>query len=184
LEQINREAGRKIFDPITVLNTDSILLYQISFIYTMTQEGTYKILNSSEEAVRKILTQYAGRNHSPEEIRELARDYASRLKRINLLFRETDVDEGLEKIHGWLRGFQDEVTVKGLEDLCGTENISYQGRVEGFRQGDENGDSPVFSNVYGNLPIPLQTMPTHQVMQNWGILEGELTASWMMERAI
>ncbi len=184
LEQINREAGRKIFDPITVLNTDSILLYQISFTYTMTQEGTQKIMMSSEENVRKILTQYAGRNRTEEEIRILARDYLSRLKRVELLMRGTDVDEGLEKIHGWLKAFQDEVTVKGLEDLCGSANIAYQGRVEGFRQGDENGDSPVFSNVYGNLPIPLQTMPTYQVMQNWGILEGELTASWMMERAI
>ena len=182
LEQINKEAGRKVFDPITVINTDSILLYQISFIYTMTQEGSQNVLNASEAKLRQVIATNAGNRVG--SVDSVAASYLSRLKKIQLYMRGSDVHEGMEKMHDWLKDFQDMVTVKGLEDLCGTTNIAYQGRIEGFRQGDENGDSPVFSNVFGNLPLPLNTMPTQQVMQNWGILEGELTASWMLERAI
>ncbi len=184
LLQINREVGRNIFDPIVVVNTKSILLYQITFIYTMTQEGNQRIIGASRETILKLLKQYRQvRSGEDVDLGQEATDYFNRLKKISQL-RSGDVDESLEKLHGWLKGFQDEVSIRGLEDLAGTDNIAYQGRVEGFRQGDENGDSTIFSNVYGNLPLPLQTMPTDQVIRNWGILEGELTGSWMLERAI
>lgn len=71
-----------------------------------------------------------------------------------------------------------------LTKKLGKENIAYQGRIDGFRQGDEGGDAAIFSHVYGELPLALQLTPTQKVIQNWGILEGELLLNWMTERAI
>jgi hypothetical protein len=69
----------------------------------------------------------------------------------------SDPDQGMKKYHLWLKDFQEYITAKGLETIVGKENISYQGRVDGFRQGDENGDSPILSHVFGELPVSLHT---------------------------
>lgn len=184
LEQINAEAGRKIFDPLVMMTTNSILLYQISFLYTLAQEGNEQILKSDLKRIQAVMNKYVSQEVPPENVMKASRRYFNSLKKIKTLIAQENPTQGMEELHEWLKAFQDEVTVKGLEELAGKENIAYQGRIEGFRQGDENGDTPVFSHVYGELPLPLHTTPTQKVIQNWGIIEGELTGSWMMERAI
>ena len=184
LELINREAGKKVFDPLSVINTDSILLYQISFYYTMTQEGVDQLLLSSTSQIKNILLTYGLRKFDEETIDDTVSWYINELKKIRAELKSVEPEEGMKRYHKWLKAFQDDCSVAGLEVLVGKDNLAYQGRIEGFRQGDENGDNPIFSNVYGELPLPLHVSPTQSVMQNWGILEGELLANWMMERAL
>lgn len=184
LELINREAGKKVFDVLSVINTDSILLYQISFYYTMTQEGVDQLLITPESRLKQIILTYGQREIEEERIDGFVGWYFTELKKIRALLKSPEPEEGMKKYHKWLKAFQDDVTIAGLEELVGKDNLAYQGRIEGFRQGDENGDNPIFSNVYGELPLPLHVTPTQAVMQNWGILEGELLANWMMERAL
>lgn len=184
LELINREAGRKIFDPIVVTNTDSILLYQISFNYTVTQEGVDQLLLANKQSIKQVLEQDAQFGIDPEKLDGLVGYYFSELKKIKSELSALDPNDGMKRYHKWLKSFQTQVTIVGLEKLVGKDNLAYQGRIEGFRQGDENGDNPIFSNVYGELPLPLHISPTQEIMKNWGILEGELLANWMMERAI
>ncbi len=181
---INREVGRKLFDPITVVNTNSILLYQISYQYTLTQEGSAQVTNATATQVKSLLDRYMPANAPREEVDRTARNLSNSLKKIRDGLKLANPSEGMKDLHSWLKTFQDRATLKALEELVGSENISYQGRIEGFRQGDENGDSAIFSNVYGTLPLPLHSTPTSRVIENWGIMEGELTASWMMEVAI
>ncbi len=183
LEQVNREAGRRIFDPLMVINANSILLYQVSFFYTLTQEGVTRLLASTDSQVRAALRGNVYRDNTHERLGD-ERDIVRDLRRIQRLMAQPDPSDGMKELHTFLKNFHSSVSVRGLEALVGTENIAYQGRIEGYRQGDEAGDSPVFSNVYGELPVQLHTAPTQQVMQSWGILEGELLSNWMMERAI
>lgn len=184
ISQINREVGRKIFDPISIVNTDSILLYQISFQFSLTQEGSDKIIHASPAAVRSLLDKYLSRNSTKEDVDRLALSLNTKIKKIKERLRGSKPTDGMGELHAWIKTFQDRATTKALEELVGTENIAYQGKIEGFRQGDENGDTPIFSTVYGTLPLPLHVTPTQQVINNWGITEGELTASWMMDVAI
>ncbi len=184
METINREAGVGIFDPITVTNTDSILLYQVSFYYTLTQEGVDRLLGADKGTLKKIISTYGLNRYDAERIAQLVDWYHGELKKVKTELSKKEPEDGMKRYHKWLKAFQDDVTIIGLEQLVGKDNLAYQGRVEGFRQGDENGDSPIFSDVYGELPLPLQVSPSQQIMQNWGILEGELLANWMMERAI
>ena len=182
LDQLNREAGKQIFNELSVINTDSILLYQIAYTYTLTQEGVDKLLSSSAKQLETI---FASRGLSRGAVQlQRVRGFHQQLRSIRSELSSQDPGNGMKKLHSWLRSFQDEASVLGLEELVGADNIVYQGRIEGFRQGDENGDTPVFSHVYGSLPLPLHVSPTQQVMQNWGILEGELLANWLLERAI
>jgi len=183
LQLMNREGGRTIFDERTIMNTNSILLYQVVFQYIMVQEGTERLLNASVRQLTDVLVKHpVGRQVDDPEA--TAQRWQGQLRRISREIRDSQPTDGLKMYHAWLKDFQNEVTIKGMETIVGAENIAYQGRIEGFRQGDESGDAAIFSNVYGELPLPLHVMPTQRVMQNWGILEGELLANWMMERAI
>lgn len=184
VETINKEVGRNVFDKVWVSNTDSILLYQISFVYTLTQEGADQLLSSTPEKIRQVMLKYPLYKLTEEQFETQHAWYVSQIKKIKTDLQKPDPLDGLKRYHKWLKAFQDDVTIMGLEELVGKANIAYQGKIEGFRQGDESGDSSIFSNVYGELPLPLQVSPTRQVMQNWGILEGELLANWFMERAI
>lgn len=184
LEMMNKEAGIRIFDPLSVINTDSILLYQISFTYTLTQEGVDELLGTSKAKLEKVMREHALRSKDEEWFERSLNWHYRELAHIRKELKETDPNDGMKRYHKWLKSFQEDVTIMGLEELVKKENLAYQGRIEGFRQGDENGDSPLFTHVYGELPLPLHITPTQEIMQNWGILEGELLASWMMERAI
>lgn len=183
LELVNKEAGRKVFDPLTVIHTDSILLYQISYHYTLTHEGTLQLLMASSHALRNALLVH-GHLIEGNQVEGKVSWYSNELKKVRRELQSANPESGLKRYHKWLRSFQEDVTILGLEELVGKDNMAWQGKIEGFRQGDENGDSPIFSHVYGELPIPLHASPTQEIMSNWGILEGELLGNWMMERAI
>jgi hypothetical protein len=183
LDLLNSEAGKNVFNPLAVINTNSILLYQISFTYTMTQEGVDQLLLVDH---KKLVDAYFNHGIHPfnvGRVDEVVGWFTSEMKNIKNEMSQSP-EKGLERYHRWLSFLQKDITIVGLESLVGKDNLAYQGRIEGFRQGDESGDSPIFSHVFGELPLPLHVSPTQQVMQNWGILEGELMANWMMERAI
>ncbi|HXH75918.1 MAG TPA: hypothetical protein VNJ08_13185 [Bacteriovoracaceae bacterium] len=180
---LNKEAGTEVFDYLSVINTDSILLYQISFLYTMTQEGTDQLLNVSWERLWDIMSRHSVGDITNYTINHRTNRHFNRLYTLRSMLN-SDPEEALKFYHSVLREIQEDITVVGLEELVGKDNLAYQGRIEGFRQGDENGDTPIFSHVYGELPLPLHVSPTQKVMQNWGILEGELMANWLMERAL
>lgn len=183
LTDINREVGEQVFNPISVINTDSILLYQIQFLYTLTEEGIQKILSSSPAQLKNILKVYALHSMEEEDLEQKSQSFFKSLAKIREIIK-TDPNDGMKKFHHWLKDIQSDISVKGLAQLAGKDNIAYQGRIDGFRQGDEGGDAAIFSHVYGELPIALQMTPTQKVIQNWGILEGELLLNWMMERAL
>lgn len=183
LKQMNDEVGEVVFNPLSVINTDSILLYQIQFIYSMTQEGIDGILKSTPAQIKAILKKHAQNIIDPENLDGIASSFHRDLLVINTELL-SDPNSGMKKLHSWLKSFQSYVTIKGLATLAGKENIAYQGRIDGFRQGDEGGDAAIFSHVYGQLPLALQSTPTQRVIQNWGILEGELLLNYVVERAI
>jgi hypothetical protein len=181
LATINREAGRTSFGPLTVSNTDSILLYQISFLYTLTQEGSERLLNVTWELLWDLINRHQIGNVM---VNFKTNRHFNRIQRVKKIIEGEDPGEGPKEWHKLLKELQEDMSIMGLEELVGKENLAYQGKIEGFRQGDEAGDTPIFSHVFGELPLALHPTPTQKVMQNWGILEGEILANWMMERAI
>lgn len=184
LEKLNKEAGVDVFNPLSVINTDSILLYQISFLYVMTQEGSDTLLNVSWERLWDIVNRHSINEVTNFTVNRRTNRHFNRIWSVRQRLQGDDKEEGLKAWHSVLRELQEDITIVGLMELVGKDNLAYQGKIEGFRQGDENGDNPVFTHVYGELPLPLHVSPTQKVMQNWGILEGELLLNWMSERAI
>lgn len=184
LEKLNKEAGREVFNPLSVINTDSILLYQISFLYALTQEGSDTLLNVSWAKLWDIINRNSITDVTNFTVNRRTNRHFNRIWHVRERLRSEDPEEGLKSWHSLLRELQEDITIVGLEELVGKENLAYQGKIEGFRQGDENGDNPVFTHVFGELPLPLHVSPTQRVMQNWGILEGELLLNWMSERAL
>lgn len=185
IEQVNNEFGEEIFNPSSYQNTDSIRLYQIQVQTFLAMGAIERLMNYREDQFLNVLNLYAGDNLDSENREMLASYWEGKWDEWRLLLFENP-DKMLKKYHQWLKAYIDYVGVKGLAYTVGEENIYFKGRVDGFRQGDEAGDQPIESDVFGKLPLPLHFTPSQKIMNDddWGILEGELLLTWMSERAL
>ena len=183
IKELNKEVGSELFNNLAYKNTDSILLAKLGINLVISPQGTLEFLQLTSEKIKEIvLTNHInGQNLNSEWKPWLA--WKRTIDDITLLLTN-DPYHAMEKYHKLLDDILSKITIKGFENMVGTSNIVYQGTIEGFRKGDESGDEPIFSDVYGSLPLPLHAFPTERIMHNWKILKGEFLADWMMERAI
>jgi len=181
--KLNKEVGEDLFNVLSYKNTDSILLAKLGINLVISPLGTQAFLKLSSEKLKEIVTvNFINRDAVNPDWKPWF-GWKKSINQISLLL-ENDPSQALAQYHKLLNDILSKVTIKGFEQMVGTENVVYQGTIEGFRKGDESGDEPIFSDVYGNLPLPLHAFPTEKIIHNWKILRGEFLADWMMERAI
>lgn len=184
LRQLNREFGSNIFDPLTYQNTNLIMLYQLQLHMKVENFGMQRFLNLPRTSLEYIIANHSQfNNRSRQDIKGLARRYKARLNKIKLNL-ENYPTFAFKKWHSFLEDFLEVVTIEGFIEGAGKENVVAYGRIEGFRSGDEAGDSPIMSDIYGELPSQLHLSISQEIMQKIGILEGELLAGWLTERAL
>ena len=71
---------------------------------------------------------------------------------------------------------EDKLTLQGLAQLVGgDENLYVYSKLEGFRVGDENGDSPYLSNSWVNSVRRIWVAPLTRIQRQIGISEGEFS---------
>ncbi len=87
-----------------------------------------------------------------------------------------------------LRAFsqaEKKLNLKGLTLLVGgIENLYLTSRIDGFREGDEDGDKALVSNSLGEFGSPNILGPLVQIQRQTDMLEGEFFIYWMMTRLI
>ncbi len=77
------------------------------------------------------------------------------------------------------------LNLNGLVALMGgTENIFVNSRIDGFREGDEDGDKSLISNSLGEFGSPNILGPVVQLQRQTEMIEGEFFIYWMMKRLI
>jgi hypothetical protein len=76
------------------------------------------------------------------------------------------------------------IHLEGLKKLLGPENMAFQATVEGYRGGDEGGDSPIIGHTMGVLPKALQQLPSQKAISKLGIVEGEFLANWLSREVL
>ena len=182
LKKLNRDFGKDLFNPLEYKNTNSIMLYQLQVFFKLDDRGIRRILNLKDGQILWLLQHYKY-GHDEQDQVDYALSMKSRFTKINKLFKY-DKKEALKKWHKALDSLIDAVTIQGLIKAAGKDSIVSYGRIDGFRTGDEAGDSPVISDVYGELPGPLHLSITQDIQRKIGITEGELLASWLTEVAI
>jgi hypothetical protein len=104
-------------------------------------------------------------------------------------FRKYEGKEKFEKANKYLLKALSQaeyrLNLKGLVAIMGgEENIFINSRIDGFREGDEDGDKPLVSNSIGEFGSSNVLGPVVQVQKQTEMLEGEFFIYWMMTRLI
>ena len=71
-----------------------------------------------------------------------------------------------------------------IQFVGGKRNIYISSRLDGFRDGDENGDKAVISNTIGEYGRRSPYGILLPLMQNIGVTEGEFFLNWLISRPI
>lgn len=104
-------------------------------------------------------------------------------------FRRYESKENEEKANKYLlKAFsiaEENLSVAGLVALMGgEENIFINSRIDGFREGDEDGDRNIVSSSLGEYGSSQMLGPVVHVQRQTDMLEGEFFIYWMMTRLI
>lgn len=183
LADLNREYGRKLFDPLSYQNTNLIMLYQLQIQLKMDDRAIKRITALSSSQIAKLIKKYSIKSLPGRMGNAVHSRFALKLKKIkaNLTYNP---QYAFKKWHDFLDDFLEQVSIQGLIEAAGAENIVAFGQISGFRSGDEGGDSPILSDIYGELPPAVHSSISGSIIQKIGILEGKLLAGWLTERAI
>ena len=108
----------------------------------------------------------------------MLKNYRKQIKKNNnhkankYLLKAIDQAEKRLNLQGW------------AELLGGKENFYVVSKIDGFREGDEDGDRTILSNSFGEFGSVRAQGPLYQILQQTEMLEGEFFIYWLMTRLI
>lgn len=200
---IDREKANKILDDLRqryrhdffyapVLNdTRRIFLYNISANIFFYKNGIDHLLSLDEQTIRKIFREnlsFKTLMISPAKVTD-ADTGVDKFLRFMKKFRNYENDHKFEKANKYLlkslSQAEFKLNLKGLVTLMGgEENLFINSRIDGFREGDEDGDRAIISNSLGEFGSKNILGPLMQIQRQTEMLEGEFFIYWMMTRLI
>lgn len=200
---INREKANEILDTLRqryrydffnapVLNdTRRIFLYNISLNAFFYKNGIEHMLSLSETQIKKIFRENLVQKNlmiNPAKIED-ADTGVVKFLRFVARFRKYENKGKFEKANKYLLKSLSQAEFKlnlnGLVTLMGgEENIFINSRIDGFREGDEDGDKALISNSIGEFGSSNILGPVVQMQRQTEMIEGEFFIYWMMTRLI
>lgn len=202
---INREKAMKILDSMKqkyrhdffnapVLNdTRRIFLYNISLNIFFYKAGIEHLIDLKGEQIRRIFRENMVLenlmiNPDPEKVTDEQTGVEKFLKQL-AEFKTYELKGDYDKANKALLKSLDEaekrLNLNGMVQLMGgEENIHVNARIDGFREGDENGDNAILSNSIGEFGSRNRLGPIAEAQNMTGMLEGEFMIYWMMTRLI
>jgi len=191
LEDLKTKYRHEFWNAPILNDTHRIFLYNISVNMLFYKNGIEHLFQLKEDEIKKIFRE----NKSSENLvlqPALVSDSDSGVfKFLKFLkkFRKYEAKENEKKANKFLlKSFsfaEDNLTLAGLSKLFGgSQNFFMSARIEGFREGDEDGDKPLISSSLGEFGSPLILGPVVGLQRNLEMLEGEFFVYWMMTRLI
>jgi hypothetical protein len=200
---VNKEKAKEILDEMKhryryefynapVLNdTRQIFLYRISLNMNVYQKGLEHLLNLDEASIKQIFLNHKSQKNLVINPAKLEEHETGVDRFLRLLRRHKNLDER-EKTNRANKYLLKAVSfaeanlyVDGMAALVGgMDNLYIYSRIEGFREGDEDGDRTIVSNTLGEIGSPLTLGPIVQMQRQNRLLEGEFFIYWMMTRLI
>jgi hypothetical protein len=175
-----------------VLNdTQRIFLYNISVNMLFYKNGIEYLFQLPEEKIRAIFRSHQSFDNlviNPATIEDSDTGVKKFLKYLNK-FRKYEQKENEDKANKYLlKAFshaEKNLTIAGITALVGgDQNFFMNARIEGFREGDEDGDRSLVSNSLGEFGSSQIMGPISGMQRNLEMLEGEFFIYWMMTRPI
>jgi hypothetical protein len=200
---IDRENANKILDSLKqryrydffnapVLNdTRRIFLYNISLNIFFYKNGVEHLLSLSEDEIKTIFRQNMVQQNLMINPAKVTDEDTGVHKFLRFLarFRKYESQGKSQKANKYLlkslSQLEYKLNLKGIVSIMGgEENIFINSRIDGFREGDEDGDKAIVSNSIGEYGAANILGPVVQVQRQTEMLEGEFFIYWMMTRLI
>lgn len=178
IKELNEISGLKLFDPLDFSITKKILLYQAQIQASIHPDGITRLLDCTNNQIKTLLKLRSSIKNNEDLLQSKSSSIYNSLVGVKKKLAQSP-KKSLKKLHKTLKEIVSLIGLDGLSLLTKKENLYYFGKFDGFREGDEKGDSPIKTHVYGNLPLPLHDSPLDKIQINWRILPGELNGAWL-----
>ncbi len=191
LERLRARYRYDFFNAPVLNDTRRIFLYNISLNVLFYKNGIENAIALKDEEILKIFRENASQKDLTVNPREVNDDDSGGKKMVRFLTRfkkyerEGKEDKASKYLMKAFSHAENKINLEGLTRLVGgKENLYVYSKIDGFREGDEDGDKNLVSNSYGEYGSQNILGPLMQVQKDTNMLEGEFFLYWMMSRLI
>lgn len=191
LDDINRSFGFKITQPNTLANVKKIDLYAITLSMNIYHAGLLQLAKMNKKELEKVITpivlgfncmQYLDdpeciqpRQNLSAKIYWLQQRQQQYLNLIN-----SDAEKAADAAIQMVDLAEALMPGRRFVQLVGENNIFVQARIQGFREGDELGDTPLMGSTIGLIGSKATEGPLTYIQQNMKVLRGEFFINWLL----
>tara|TARA_R110000868_G_scaffold124990_2_gene330244 strand:- start:1631 stop:4624 length:2994 start_codon:yes stop_codon:yes gene_type:complete len=193
LEDIKERYLFGFFPRQVLAQTDRLFLYNINVNFLIHPQGVEAMEKLSREDVNKIFRHYSRgvRNNASRlrqedrAITQPARKFLRLLDKALEAKADGDVEEYSDQILKAMAQAEEELNIYGLKEMFGGEANFYSfARIDGFREGDENGDQAIVSHSLGEFGREGMEGPLASIREKTNMTEGEFLISWILRRVL
>ena len=182
------------FFPRQILSqTDRLFLYNINVNFLIHPDGIAYMELLERDKISKIFRSYKrGIRNNASRLRQEDRAITSKERKFRKYIEKAkeakadgDVEEYSDLILKAISEAEEELNIYGLKEIFGGESNFYSfARLDGFREGDENGDQPVVSHSLGEFGREGMEGPINAIREKTNMTEGEFLISWILRRVL
>ena len=194
VNQINDKFDFPFFHKDVFNQTTNIQIYNIGVRLTLYDEFIYKMMNINPEILRKYFEKsFVGVGTGPRSQRPGGRALQKRkrikraLKRIRTLnenweqySKSNEVDKAYQSITKMVSTLEGLIPFRELIKIVDSKKYFAIGSIQGFREGDENGDSSHFSHAMGSMGNRDQQGKIHFLRSQVGMIPNEFFGHWFI----
>jgi hypothetical protein len=190
LKEMNEDFGVKLIPDASLSDTRKILLYSITLTINIYKQGLAKLVALPRDQVKMLMTESLlevcnvpwpkgecdrAQNSFDTHYRRFLRSQKEYLE-MRSVNGPKAADLALKMVDLAETYFPGRKLVK----VVGEQNIFIQARIQGFRENDEMGDSPLMGNTIGVVGARASTGPLNFIQQNLQIQNGEFFITWLL----
>lgn len=191
LDRLRTRYRYDFFNAPVLNDTRRIFLYNISLNILFYKAGIENLIGLSDDQVKEIFRKHRNQKDLTINPREMNDNDSGGNKMVRFMtrFRRYEREGKEDKASKYLmKAFshaENKLTLEGMTQIVGgKENLYVYSKIDGFREGDEDGDKNIVSNSYGEYGSQDILGPLMQVQRETNMLEGEFFLYWMMSRLI
>ncbi len=190
LQDMNEDFGVKLVDAQALNDTRKILLYSITLSINVYKPGLQRLATLPRVQVEMLMKNAMFdlcKNPWPSgECDRVQKSFDTHFRRYlrsqkeYLEVKGTNGPLAAERALAMVDLAETYFPGKKLVAVVGEDNIFIQARIQGFRENDEMGDTPLIGNTIGVVGARASNGPLNFIQQNLQILNGEFFITWLL----
>lgn len=181
LNTINAKNSTTFYPPDALRGVNRILFYNIDLSYQLYTPAVEYMLRLDDNQVQAIFQRYSPEHKMMSGSR--GSKFLSLRRSFDRKFRKGKIEKYTKYMAELVTLCESTLSKDGLFAIFGGEhNLLISSRIQGFREGDENGDKPFFSNTMGEIGSREISGPIEDMRIELKIAPSEFFLYWILER--